>query len=180
MKRYFLLTAFLISVTLVDGWFETCAYNYSVQTTGVLYVTSPNYPNRYLPGSSCKWYLTAPVGYTIDLRCWYDLDQPLTDCQSQRLYLSREGDKNLANSEYFCGYSNITRVSVGNEISVGYTSNSGGSGWIYCEARAVQTTQGNCQCGWNRAVSRSRKFNDAVLIRFHFIVENNRRRVCTA
>lgn len=148
-----MITILAICINVAKGWFESCDYKYSVQATGVLYVKSPNYPNRYVSGSSCKWYLSAPTGYTIDLKCWYNVDQPLTDCQSQRLYVSREGDKDLKNAEYFCGYSNITRASVGNEISVGYTSNTGGSGWTYCEARAVLTTQANCQCGWNRAVS---------------------------
>lgn len=153
MRKYYFFVILLILISLVQGWFETCDYTYSVQSTGVLLLKSPNYPNRYTAGSSCKWYLTAPSIYTIDLRCWYNLDQPLTDCQSQRLYMSRDGDKDLSYSEYFCGNSNFTRVSVGNEVSFGYTSNTGGAGFISCEARAIQTTQSNCQCGWNRAVS---------------------------
>jgi len=113
-------------------------------------VTHASYPNRYAAGSSCKWYLQAPVGYSIDLKCSYNLDNPLDYCESQTLYINREGDRELNNPEYFCGYSNFTRSSVGNEFSLAYTSNAGGSGWFYCQATAVATTQANCQCGWTK------------------------------
>lgn len=150
-KKYLGFVVLQICLKLAQAWFEACDYKDNV-TTSVFYVINSNYPNRYQPGSSCKWYLSAPTGYTINLECTYNLDTPMSDCQSQRLYVSRDGDKNLTYAEYFCGYSTLERNSVGNEMTVGYASNIGGSGWIYCEARAVLTTQDNCQCGWSKSV----------------------------
>lgn len=136
-----------------QAWFSNCSYQYTIPTTSTTYFTSNNYPDRYNSGDSCKWYLTAPVGYTIQLTCQYNLDTPLPNCQSQTLYISRDGDKDLKYAETYCGYSSAVRTSVGNEISFGYTSNQGGSGWIYCAATTVLTTQTNCQCGWSKTVS---------------------------
>lgn len=157
MKEIFSLILWILFTKCAQGqtWFKTCNYQYTIPTTSVTYLTSNNFPNRYKPGDSCKWYLTAPAGYTIELKCDYDLDTPLPNCQSQRLYMSRDGDKNLDYAEYYCDYSSITRVSVGNEISVGYTSNPDGNGWVRCEARAISTNQTNCQCGWSKTVRTS-------------------------
>lgn len=151
MEKYF-YSIVLLACTVNAQWFQNCNYNYTIPTTSTTYLTSNNYPNRYNPGDSCKWYLTAPVGYTIQLNCTYNLDTPLSNCQSQKLYVSRDGDRELAYSEYFCGNSNFVRVSVGNEITLGYTSNTGGSGWVYCEAKTILTTSSNCQCGWSKTV----------------------------
>lgn len=154
-KMQIKLSLFLLQIyfALAYAWFETCDYQYSIPTTSTTYLVSNNYPNTYPTGSSCKWYLLAPVGYTISLNCTYSVTAVGSDCQSQRLYMSRDGDKDLAYANYYCGSSSFKVSSVGNEISVGYTSNAGGNGWIYCEARPVLTTQDNCQCGWNKVVS---------------------------
>lgn len=153
VKIYFCLIIFQVFLTFVQGWFETCDYKQNVPPTSSLVLKSPNYPNRYQAGSSCKWYFEAPTGYTIELKCSYDLAATSEyDCSSQRLYVSRDGDKDLSHAEFFCGHSSFTKLSVGNEISLGYTSEMGGNGWLYCEAKAVLTTQENCQCGWSKSV----------------------------
>jgi CUB domain len=155
MMKTFLL---LLLAAFANAWYESCSNEYTIPTTSTSYFVSDNYPSRYQPGSSCKWYLTAPAGYTIDLKCTFNLDGPLSDCQSQKVFVSREGDKDLNYAERFCGYSELTRRSVGNEISFGYTSNADGSGWLYCEVKAVLTTQENCQCGLSKTVSIMRVF----------------------
>lgn len=152
MQSKFLVILLQIYLVVVDAWFETCDYQYSIPTTSTTYLVSENYPQNYPTGSSCKWYLLAPVGYTISLNCTYSITAVGGDCQSQRLYMSRDGDKDLNYANYYCGSSSFKLSSVGNEISVGYTSNAGGNGYIYCEARPVLTTQNNCQCGWNKGV----------------------------
>lgn len=143
---------FSLFVASTHAWFESCSHEYTIPSTSTSYFVSPNYPSRYQSGSSCKWYLTTSTGHTIDLKCTFNVDAPLSDCQSQRVLVSREGDKDLNYAERFCGYSDFTRKSVGNEISFGYTSNADGSGWLYCEAKAVLTTQENCQCGLSKSV----------------------------
>lgn len=152
MKLYLFLVVLQLIFTIAQAWFETCDLTSSVQVSSTLVIKNTNYPNRYQSGSSCKWYLQAPTGYTIELKCSYNLDAPMSDCQSQRFYVSRDGDKALSYAEYFCASSSITRISVGNEVSLGYTSNIGGSGSFYCEAKAILTTQDNCQCGWSKTV----------------------------
>lgn len=179
MKKFFFFI-FLISFSnYAQAWFETCNYEYTIPTTSTTYFTSTNYPSRYPVGSSCKWYLTAPAGYTIELKCQIQLDTPLVNCQSQSLYISRDGDKSLSYSDFFCGATTITRVSVGNEISFGYTSNTGGNGWVYCAAKTTLTTQNNCQCGWNKAVRNFQNtFLDVLSKTSHqTISDTNRRRI---
>lgn len=166
MEKFLTLIILLTCFSFSQAWFENCNYNYSVQTTSALVLTSPNYPSRYTSGSSCKFYLTAPTGYSINLQCNYNLDTPVVDCGSQRLYVSRDGDRNLAYSEYYCGSSSFTRNSVGVEISFGYTSNPGGAGSFYCQASAVLTTQTNCQCGWSKSVSSRKSLIKSILILF--------------
>lgn len=150
--KVFCLIFLQLFFSFTSAWFETCSNSLNVPIASSVYVTSPGYPSSYTSGSSCKWYLQAPTGYTIQLQCTYNLQTPLSDCQSQRFYVSRDGDKDLNYAEYFCGYSTLTKVSVGNEITLGYTSNTGGNGWLYCEAKAILTTQSNCQCGWSKTV----------------------------
>jgi hypothetical protein len=153
------LTIFCFLVGFVHGWFENCNLKVNVSTS-TTYITSPGYPDYYNPGSSCKYYLEAPTGYIIDLKCSFDLLEVGYDCSSQRLYVSRDGDKELNYAEFFCGYSSFTKVSVGNEISFGYTSNNDGDGWsksvIY-----FQITQN-------------------LWVKFHLIGSNSWRFDCTA
>lgn len=152
MKFKFFLIILQICGTFAQEWFEDCDFQYNISPTQTLYLISPGYPNYYEPGSSCRWYLAAPTGYTIDLKCDYDLDMTYYYCESQMLYVSRDGNRELADAEFFCDYGNFSRSSVGNEISLGYTSNYDGDGWVRCEARAIKTTQNNCQCGWSKSV----------------------------
>jgi hypothetical protein len=158
MGKYYSLIIFQVFLCFVHGWFESCNLKLNLSTTSVLQLTSPRYPDFYNPGSSCKWYIEAPTGYIIELKCSFDLIESGFDCSSQRLYVSRDGDKELSYAEFFCGYSSFTKVSVGNEVSLGYTSNTDGDGWFSCEARAVKTTQNNCQCGWSKSVRKLCKF----------------------
>lgn len=152
MQKYFSFLIIQTCLVFAQAWFESCDNNHSVSATSTLIVTHSNYPTLYQPGSSCKWYLSAPTGYTIELSCTFNVYTYSSNCPSQRVYVSRDGDRDLNYSEYYCGYSNFTRTSVGNEITFGYTSNTDGNGWLYCEAKAILTTQANCQCGWSKSV----------------------------
>jgi hypothetical protein len=152
MRKLFSWLILHIVFNLAHAWFENCDKKYFLSTTTSLVLQNTEYPNYYVPGTSCKYYLEAPIGYTIEVKCIYDLYATVSGCESQRLYLSRDGDKNLSYSEFVCGASNLTRVSVGNEFSFGYTSNQGARGRYTCTAKTIQTTQANCQCGWSKSV----------------------------
>ena len=153
MRKFFFLIIIQVFVCFVHGWFESCDQKRNLSTTEVLELESPHYPEFYASGTSCKWYLQAPTGYTIEFKCSFDLIESGYDCASQRLYVSRDGDKELKYAEFFCGESSFTKISVGNELSFGYTSNTDGDGRFVCEAKVVKTTQDNCQCGWSKSVS---------------------------
>jgi len=152
MEKFYSLIILIACISYSQAWFETCNQNYTVTASTMALINSPAYPSRYAPGTSCKIYIVAPTGYTVNLQCSYTLDAPLSDCQSQRLYISRDGDRYLSYAEYFCGGpATLNRVSVGVEMSLGYTSNYGAAGMFTCQATAVKTDQNNCQCGWNKA-----------------------------
>lgn len=153
MKKYFSSVLLQLCLAFAQAWFETCNQNYTLPTTSTTYIVSNNYPSNYPVGDSCIYYLVTDPGYTIRLDCQISITAGTSDCSSQRLYISREGDKALNYADYFCGTQTVSRTSVGNEISLGYTSNSGGNGYIYCTANTIKTSQTNCQCGWNKNVS---------------------------
>lgn len=133
------------------GWFETCNQNIILGANQQMTIKSPGHPNKYPSGSSCKYTIAAPVGYTILSECTLTMDQS-QNCASQGFYISRDGDKNLRASELRCsGF--YSRYSIGNEMVLGYISNAGGAGLFICTIQAVAKTSTNCDCGWNVNVS---------------------------
>ena len=154
LKVYKILIGLCFFVNVAFGWFETCDKVYVLSSTSpTLQINSPNYPNyKYNAGSSCKYYVSAPVGNTIELSCSINLDTPIANCGSQKFYISRDGDKNLGYSEIKCGNESFVRTSVGNEIAFGYTSNIGASGYFSCNVRMIPRTTQNCDCGWGKNV----------------------------
>ena len=143
----------LVFVNVAYGWFETCNQNISLGATQISTITPPN---PFPPRSSCKYNIVSPVGSTIRVDCTVDIAQPLPNCLSQAFFLSRDGDKDLRGSEVVCGVRRtVSRVSIGNEVTLGYTATSDATGnrFITCTVRTVATTQTNCDCGWNVNVS---------------------------
>ena len=155
LKVYQILIGLCLFVNVALAWFETCDNAYVLSSTSsLLQIDSPNYPRyKYNEGSSCKYYISALVGNTIELNCSINLDTPLVNCGSQKFYVSRDGDKNLGYSEIKCGIESFVRTSVGNEIAFGYTSNTGGSGYFSCKVKMIPRTAANCDCGWGKNVS---------------------------
>lgn len=109
---------------------------------------------RYDTMSSCRYHAIAPAGYFIRATCTIQLDiqAGTTNCYSQRLYISRDGDKELRDAEFFCGTTTVTRDSIDNYMTLAYTSNFNLTGRFECSLQAIQITQANCDCGWNAAV----------------------------
>ena len=140
-------------VDVAYGWFETCNQNITLSAVQVSKIVPPN---PFPPGSSCKYNVVSPVGSTIRVDCTIDIAEPVPNCLTQAFYLARDGDKNLRGSEVVCGArKTVSRVSIGNEITLGYTATSEATGnrFITCTVRTVPTTQSNCDCGWNVNVS---------------------------
>ena len=159
--KVFSLLFVIVHVDVAYGWFETCNQNI---TLGVGQVSTIAPPNPFPPGSSCKYNVAAPVGSTIRVDCTVDIAQPVPNCLNQAFYLSRDGDRFLRGSEVVCGARRtVSRVSIGNEVTLGYTATSSATGnrFITCTVRTVATTQANCDCGWN--VNVSDEFNERKL-----------------
>ena len=115
-------------------------------------IRSANFPNKYPSGSSCKYTVVAPTGFMVLSECTLTMDQPEANCASQGFYISRDGDINLRASELRCsGY--YSRLSIGNQMVLGYISNQGAAGYFTCTVKSVPVTQTNCDCGWNVNVS---------------------------
>lgn len=145
----------LFFVNVAHGWFENCNKTYTIQPSIEQNIYSKLYPFwRYTEGSSCFYKLQTLPGYTIEARCWLELDDtPVGDCTSQRFFVSRDSDRKLRDAEHFCGIKNITRQSIGNEMTLAYTSKIGGAGKFLCTLKPILTTQENCDCGWSQNVS---------------------------
>lgn len=157
LKVYQILIGLCLFVNVAFGWFESCDKVYVLTAASpTLQINSPNSPSyRYNEGSSCKYYVSAPVGNTIELNCSINLDTPIVNCGSQKFYISRDGDSKLGYSEIKCGNENFVRTSVGNEVAFGYTSNTGGSGYFSCKLKMIPRTSTNCDCGWGKNVSKN-------------------------
>ena len=142
----------LMLVNVATCWFETCSTNQTLPAGGSLTISSPYYPNyRYPSGSSCLYFVQAPLDYAIQVSCSLNVDQT-TNCASQTFYISRDGEKSLAGAEFFCGSGSVARTTVSNELYFGYTSNNDGkSGYFSCVLTTVSIgpTSGNCDCGWS-------------------------------
>lgn len=157
LSSFIFIINFAVSLSQ-SVWFSNCDKEEYVFTP-LTYFRSKWYSAtgtfRYDSGSSCRYYAIAPPGYFIKASCNIQLDTPknTTDCPSQRFYVSREGDKELRDSEFFCGTKTFIRESIGREMTLAYTSNFGLSGKFECSLQAVLVSQTNCDCGWNVNVS---------------------------
>jgi hypothetical protein len=161
-KFSFAIFVLNFAIVLSQDWFTSCDKEEFVFTP-VSYFRSKWYAPfgtyRYETGSSCRYHAIAPPGYIIRATCDIQLDTLGTTCLSQRLYISRDGDKQLRDAEYFCGTQNfITRNSIGSEMTLAYTSQLNLTGRFECRLQAIQVTSAFCECGWNFSVSKFNKY----------------------
>lgn len=113
-------------------------------------VQSPYYPNRYPSGSSCRYSFTAPLDYKIRLQCTIELDKPSSACSSEFFYVALDGDKQMSNSQYFCGSGTLDLTSQFRKIVIAYTSSSQQTaGRFSCTLTLIAPTADNCECGWS-------------------------------
>ncbi|XP_046973543.1 venom serine protease 34-like isoform X1 [Vanessa cardui] len=147
--------AAIVSVLLVGyatAQDANCDFSTNVAVGITYYVYSPNYPQYYRPGVQCRWQAQCPAGYNCRLDCT-DVDLPqTTSCSMDRLLISKSGDPQLTQAEFYCGRGTVSAVSTGQRISVGLiTSTSSTRGKFMCELRAQPiTTPPTCSCGYRR------------------------------
>ncbi|CAG9792780.1 unnamed protein product [Diatraea saccharalis] len=120
---------------------------------GVTYdLKSPNYPNSYGRGVQCRWVADCPVGYNCRLDCT-EVNMPQTSsCSQDRLLVSRSGDLQLNNADYYCGQGQFSSVSSGTRLSIGLiTALNSPGGRFRCSLYAQrQQTGGTCSCGYRK------------------------------
>ncbi|KAL9702320.1 hypothetical protein quinque_005838 [Culex quinquefasciatus] len=144
-----LLVLVTTSLPLTFALFEGCDQQYQLTSTANVQLISPFYPNRYPSGSSCRYTLIAPSGYTIDLTCSIKMDTTAgsSACSSELLYISKEGFPSVVGSEFFCGSGTVARRSLFNKIMIAYSSSSSSAaGSFSCQ---VQVKPQDCDCGWS-------------------------------
>ncbi|CAH0717938.1 unnamed protein product, partial [Brenthis ino] len=127
-----------------------CDFVQNVFVGRTYYIYSPNYPNSYNRGITCRWIATCPVGYNCRLNC-IDINLPQTSsCSGDRLLISRSGDPQLTSAETYCGRGTLNTVSTGRTISVGLiTTQFSTGGRFMCELTAVlQSPPSSCSCGY--------------------------------
>ncbi|XP_053684512.1 venom serine protease-like [Sabethes cyaneus] len=143
------LSFFVLFLPLVAGWFEGCDQQFQLASTANAQLVSPFYPEKYPSGSSCRYMLIAPPGYTIEASCSINIDAPLgTSCSTELFYISVEGFSSLVGSEFACGAGTVVRKSLFNKLMIAYTSASADkSGSFSC---GIKVQPQDCDCGWSR------------------------------
>ncbi|XP_037946796.1 venom serine protease-like [Teleopsis dalmanni] len=116
-------------------------------TQQVLNITSPNYPNAYMPGSSCRYKILAPLDHVVILNCVFEVYP--NSCGSENFYVSRDGDFQYRDAEIFCSSGSIRRTSLFRSITFAYSSiatTTNLRGRFFCQAI---TRPQPCDCGWS-------------------------------
>nr|XP_036232680.1 cubilin-like [Bactrocera oleae] len=117
--------------------FEGCDNTFNINPGTTYYVHSPNYPNTYRRGTSCRYQIIAPVDYTVEANCTIELPSSGGQCTTEHFYVSTEGDPQLRDSEQFCGQGTFTRVSSFRQLTLAYVSdNTGPGGRFLCSVTA--------------------------------------------
>ncbi|KAG4069063.1 hypothetical protein HA402_008374 [Bradysia odoriphaga] len=105
---------------------------------------SPYYPAGFMPGSSCRYTVRAPFDYQIHVTCKIDFKDPYQDgsCTSGKFYIAEDGNRDISSIQPRCGTTTVSKSSIGNTLTLAYTSDYYYSGLFDCELTAV------CDCGW--------------------------------
>ncbi|XP_063701383.1 venom serine protease-like [Culicoides brevitarsis] len=135
---------FIIFPSIFALW-EGCDYYQTLKLGEQYTISSPNYPNFYGKNPfSCRWTAKAPTGYIVAFSCYIELPQS-SNCNRDRLFLSRTGDQTLQQSEAHCGKKWYEWDSFDEDavlaLYVPYTTT---GGRFQCNLSAVKKT---CSCG---------------------------------
>ncbi|XP_058128386.1 venom serine protease-like [Anopheles ziemanni] len=128
-------------------WFDSCDRQFQLTNIADVTLNSPFFPSNYPAGSSCRFVIRAPPGYTIQASCTLNMGTT-SGCTTEFLYISTEGFTSPVGSEYFCGKGTVSRQSLFNKLTISYISaSSTSSGSFTC--RLVVQPQA-CDCGWSK------------------------------
>ncbi|TMW46896.1 hypothetical protein DOY81_008023, partial [Sarcophaga bullata] len=127
---------------------QCISMDYQIPTErDILNITSPNYPNAYVPGSNCRHRITAPRDHVVIMTCLFEV-APNT-CDTESFLLSLDGDLQFRDGQRFCTTTQVTRISYFRSMAVAYLSARSNTllrGRFFCQARARRQP---CNCGWS-------------------------------
>lgn len=142
------LATFAHSVPVRAEWFDSCDRQFQLTSVADVTLNSPFYPSNYPAGSSCRFVVRAPPGYTIQATCTLNMANPTAACTTDFLYVSTEGFASPVGSEFFCGKGQIARKSLFNKLTISYISSSSTNSGSFTCRLVVQPQE--CDCGWSR------------------------------
>uniref|UniRef100_A0A182J6S1 Peptidase S1 domain-containing protein n=1 Tax=Anopheles atroparvus TaxID=41427 RepID=A0A182J6S1_ANOAO len=151
MRRMLLVVVVLLTVVFEAraNWFDSCDRQFQLTNVADVTLNSPFYPSNYPAGSSCRFVVRAPPGYTIQASCTLNMaNQGGSGCTTDFLYISTEGFTSPVGSDYFCGIGNVSRQSLFNKLTISYISSSATNSGSFTCRLVVQPQQ--CDCGWSR------------------------------
>ncbi|XP_031635706.1 CLIP domain-containing serine protease 14D-like [Contarinia nasturtii] len=98
--------------TANNNIFNGCDYFESIQLGRIYDVFSPYYPDKYPPGTNCRWSGCAPYGTNIVIKCT-DMKIPTygtCDKNSDRLEVSYQGCQELNDAVNYCTQPFVTET----------------------------------------------------------------------
>uniref|UniRef100_A0A182QFA4 Peptidase S1 domain-containing protein n=1 Tax=Anopheles farauti TaxID=69004 RepID=A0A182QFA4_9DIPT len=142
------LSTFYWTTPVRTDWFDSCDRQFQLTNVADVTLNSPFYPANYPAGSSCRFVVRAPPGYTIQATCTLNMANPGSACTTDFLYVSTEGFASPVGSEYFCGKGQVSRKSLFNKLTISYISASSTNAGSFTCRLVVQPQE--CDCGWSR------------------------------
>ncbi|KAL7738142.1 hypothetical protein ACLKA6_006485 [Drosophila palustris] len=127
---------------------QQCNWQYNLQPNQPINITSSNFPRAFPAGSSCRYQLHAPASHVIRLTCRFEMFPDI--CQSNFLYISRDGDMQFRDADRFCRMGQVTLTSNFQTMALGYQSTGGATqqrARLSCQAVAIRVP---CDCGWSQ------------------------------
>lgn len=130
-------------ICIVKAQFERCDVLRTISSAGQS--VSVNYPGSITPGTNCLYKVVAPVDTIVEASCRFTVP----NCRTEKLLVSRSGDKQTRDATTHCGRGSLLHRSIGNEIVVALRSSKSGGSSFNCVFKSIQLTNSYCDCGWN-------------------------------
>jgi hypothetical protein len=155
LRRFIIL---LLVVHTSRALFEDCDVNFELDNNNPVTINSENFSLSTRNISSCRFVLTAPTDFIVEVKCKLRMDQVNSSkCPMKRFFISTEGIRELHNAEYFCNRNGIVRTvrrqSQMNRLVLAYVTQTNATNETFqCTAKRVQST---CDCGWSKKVQQT-------------------------
>lgn len=176
-----MLPLVFLLITGTNALYENCDFYQELQPDQPYYIYSPDYPNPYPSGTSCRWYAVSPPGTQVFLSCenidlpqvnlkqipkttWNFLVLKRNPCGMDRVAVSRTGDFRLTDASLHCGRGGFAAVSANNRMIIALQSHPESQpGSLLCNIGVQKIPEpipdpGICECGWRNMVIKIYRF----------------------